>query len=243
MLISAVRRFLTNIICAFVYNQEHRKKLRVILNSPVLTYLRFIRHDLGQPLANIRFMIGFRAKSLLIAANNQYIYKFPLRHRDYRTMAIREKSIVDALRPISPLYIPSVELIEYRGILIRKYELMPGVGMRGMPREIQTRLHDQLARQIAHFICVIASSDPAEIRHLKPNPQMRPAPGLGWYHWDIYDNFLVDTTSGRITAVIDWEDCRFGDFGALLRSDPRPGVREFMAVVNAEYDKLCAQKA
>ena len=237
-----VRRFFTNIVCAFVWDQTKRKKLRVMMNSPILTYLRFMRRDMGMPLGNIHFFIGYHAKSLLISANNKYIYKFPLRHKNYRAMAMREKRIVDALSPISPLYIPPVELIEYRGILIRKYDMIPGRGMRALPADVRARFSDKLAREIATFIDVIGRADPMEIRDMKPQPDVHPKPGMGWYHGDIFDNFLVDVETGKINAVIDWEDCAFTDFGDHIASDHRPGVGDFMKRVAAEYQKIAVQK-
>lgn len=233
-----VRHFLANVICALVYNRQRRNKLRVILNSPVRMYLRFIRQDMGvRKLHHVHLFVGFRAKNLLISANDKYIYKFPLRNKNYRQMAIREERIVRALAPISPLYIPTVKLIEYRGILVRRYEMMNGVGVRALNPDVYATHYDELVREIATFVRVIGAADPVEIRDLKPDPTATPRRGYGWYHWDVFDNFLVDAQSGKIVAMIDWEDCRFGDFETEIKRNRRPVISEFLDAVWAEYNR------
>lgn len=121
-----IRHFFTNIICGCVYNKDDRKKLRVLLNSPVMSYLRFVRADLGVKIRRFRTFVGYQARSLLIGVNDKYIYKFPLRRDNYRELAMREKRVTDALRAVSPLYIPNVEVLNYNGMLVRKYDLIRG---------------------------------------------------------------------------------------------------------------------
>lgn len=233
-----IRHAFTNVVCTFVPGRARRRRLRVIMNSPVLMYLHFIRRDIGERLFNIRFMVGFRAKSLLIATNDKYVYKFPLRHKNYREMAMREKRIVDALRNISPIYVPAVELMEYNGILIRRYECVHGVGIRSLPADMVARNQNAWARQIAMFVDKIAKCDPAAIRDLKPRPNAKPGYAMGWYHWDIFDNIMIDATTGKIIAMIDWEDCQFGDFSHQLSDGREDIVRDFMQRVFTEYNKI-----
>lgn len=236
-----IRHAFTNVVCSFVPGRARRRRLRVIMNSPVLMYLHFIRRDVGARLFNIRFLVGFRAKSLLIAVNNKYVYKFPLRHKNYREMAIREKRIVDEMRKISPIYIPPVRLMEYRGILIRRYDFVPGAGIRQLPADFVVRHRDAWARQIARFIDKIARTDPIAIRDLKPDSNIRPGFARGWYHWDVFDNIMIDANTGKIIAMIDWEDCQFGDFSPALNSAREKNVCDFMRRVADFYKKIAGE--
>lgn len=233
-----LRRFLTNIICAFIYNPDRRKKWRVVLNSPVLSYLRFIRRDLGMRPRHIHLMVGFRAKNLLIAVNDTYIYKFPLRNPNYKSLAQREVRITTALGPVSPIHIPDVRLLTHGDILVRRYEWIRGMGIRQLPPDDAARLRPQLIHQIAQFVYSIGIADPVEIRDLKPAADATPARGYGWYHWDVFDNFLIDPITGNITAMIDWEDCKFGNFAAEITRNRHRDVYPFMDAVWAEYNRL-----
>ncbi len=233
-----IRHFVTNIICGCVYNKDDRKKLRVLLNSPVMSYLRFVRADLGVKIRRFRTFIGYQARSLLIGVNDKYIYKFPLRRDNYRELAMREKRVTDALRSVSPLYIPNVEMLNHNGMLVRKYDLIPGKTMRQLPVADVLRHKNKLARQVARFLFDVARCDPVEIRDLKPRPNMRPGYMCGWCQGDICDNFIINLKTWDIVAFIDWEDCAFGDFSHLLDWDQRSPARELMAAVRAEYKKL-----
>lgn len=230
----SIHRFFTNIICGFIYNKDLRKRARVIMNSPMMSDIHFIHKNLNKPLHKIKTFIGYQARNLLISANDEYIFKFPLRRSNSSELAIREKRIVDAFAPISPVYVPPVEILQHRGALVRKYKFIRGTTLRQIPTEILDKHTTKLAKQIARFIYEIASSDPEPIRDLKPTPDAKPGYMYGWTQGDICDNFIVDLKTMKIVAFIDWEDSIFGDFSRFFNSDHK----KLMTAVKHEYDKL-----
>ena len=238
-----IRRFFSNIVCGFVPNRDRRRLVRVVLNSDVFGYLRFIRRDCGgMRLRKIKMFVGYQARSLLISVNDKFIYKFPLRRDDSDALALRESRIVSALAPLSPIYVPPVVLLKYKNRIVRKYEFIPGVQFRHLPSDFAYAHIDAIASQIAGFIYAIGRADPVSIRDLKSSPDMLPGDKIGWTQGDIYDNFLVDATSGRVIAMIDWEDAFFGDFAHLFRRRHVSIASELMDRVLVQYDKLFAKE-
>lgn len=238
----SIRRFFTNIICGCIYNKDTRKRVRVILNSDMLSYLRFIKKNTGMPIRKVKTFTGYQARSLLISVNDKYIFKFPLRRSNSDELALREVRIVNAFQKISPIYIPPVEIFYHRGRVIRRYEFIHGTQLRQMPVDVALANVDKLAPQIAKFMFDIGCADLSEIRDLKPSTRARPKYMYGWSQGDICDNFFVDMKTMQIIAFIDWEDCAFGDFSGVFTSDKRSPHRELMAAVRAEYDRLYADK-
>ncbi len=236
-----IRRFLTNLICGCIYNKDTRKRVRVVLNSSMMDSVRFIRKNLGVPVHKIKTFVGYQARSLLISVNDTHIFKFPLRRANSRELTMREKRIVGALAPISPIYIPSVDVFAHRGELIRRYEYIRGTQLRQMPLDIALANIDVMAKQIAEFIYTIGASDPESIRDLKPAPDAKPGYMYGWTQGDICDNFMVDMKTMKVIAFIDWEDCVFGDFSTLFIGDKRSPNRELMTAIKREYDRIYAE--
>ncbi|MBD5400859.1 hypothetical protein HDR61_03910 [bacterium] len=235
---NSIRRFVTNIICGFVYSKDGRKKLRVLLNSPLREYVRFIRIDTGLRRLHMRTFVGYQARSLLISVRNKWIYKFPLRRDNYRELAMREYRIVNALRPYSNVNIPDIELINYKDILVRKYPFINGTSLRHAPHDLVMKNMASLAAQVARFLYDIGRADPVEIRDLKPSPDCAPGYMCGWSQGDVYDNFMIDLKTMRVCAFIDWEDARFCDFSYMFRCEKNKLARDFMNAVKTEYDKL-----
>jgi hypothetical protein len=234
---TSVRRFFSNIISGLIADKDKRKKVRVILNSDIVSYLRFIRRDVGS-IHKIKTFTGYQARSLLISVNDEYIYKFPLQRTDSNELALRERDIVSALAPISPIYIPPVEILKYKKVLVRKYRFINGVQLRKMPLDTALGLVEKIAPVIANFLYMIGRADPAEIAKYKPSPDMQCGYMFGWTQGDIADNFLVDEKTHEIIAFIDWEDAVFGDFCPMFKNEKRSPSRELMAAVQIEYDKL-----
>lgn len=188
---------------------------------------------------------------MLIAVNDQWIYKFPLYRSDFRELAENEKRIVDALQPISPIHIPSVELL-YMGrdkIPVRKYEFVRGCGVRQLNPNMVLKHKTKLARQLANFLYQVSMSDPTEIRDLKPTPDDAPRYMYGWSQGDLCDNFFADPKTMQVVAIIDWEDARFGDLSPQMGYNKNSPQRELMDAVRHEYDALyksggkCAHRA
>lgn len=233
-----IRHFFTNLICGLIPNQERRKHVRVFLNSDIGAYKKFIRRDLGVKKLKIRTAVGFRAKNLIIIANDKFVYKFPLRNRESNAMALREQRIVNAFSDVSPIYIPHVQLLKYKNNYVRKYEYINGLRFDQMSDNDINANMDTWAKQIAEFLYTIGMSDPESIRDLKPAGATAPRPFYGWYHGDIDSNFMIDAKTKKIIAIIDWEDCRYDDISNIWFSR-MPHGNEFMSRVRAQYLKLC----
>lgn len=212
--------------------------MRVVLNSDMLSNIRFIRKNTGLPVKKIKTFIGYQARNLLISINDKYIFKFPLRRSNSDELAIRESRIVSALAPLSPTYVPPVDTFMHRGRIVRRYEFIRGTQLRQMPLDVALANIDKLAPQVARFMFEIGRADPAQIRDLKPKPNARPKYAYGWSQGDICDNFIIDMNNMKIIAFIDWEDCAFGDFSRLFTADKRSPNIELMNAVKTEYDKL-----
>lgn len=236
----SIRRFFTNIICGCVYNKDKRKRLRVVLNSSLMDCLRFIKKNTGTSPRRIKTFVGYQARSLLISSNDEYIFKFPLRRSDSDTLARREQRLVNAFSPLSPIFIPPVDVFVHRGHLVRRYPFIHGTQLRQLPLDVAMANIDTLAKQIAEFIFKIGSCDPESVRDLKPSPDAIPGYMYGWSQGDICDNFILDASTMKIIAFIDWEDCMFGDFSQIFTMDKRSPHRELMAAVRHEYDALYA---
>lgn len=234
----ALRKFFTNVICGLVYNKDARKKMRVVLNSDMLGYIRFIQKHTGLRLRKIKTFIGYRARNLLISINDKFIFKFPLRRSDSNDLALREKRIVEALAPFSPIYIPPVKTMRYQDKIVRQYDFLSGVQLRKLPTDIVLKNLDKLVAPVAKMLYEIGCADPEQIRDLKPTPDALPGYLYGWCQGDIADNFLINPETMEIVAFIDWEDCAFGDFSDLFSGDKRTPMREFMTALKQEYDKL-----
>ena len=233
-----IRRFFTNIICGCIGNKETRKRVRVVLNSDMVSNIRFIRKNTGLPVKKLKTFIGYQARNLLVGINDKYIFKFPLRRSNSDDLAMRESRIVAALAPLSPTYVPPVNTYMHRGHIVRRYEFISGTQLRKMPLDIALANIDKLAPQVAKFMFEIGRADPVEIRALKPNPDAKPDYMYGWSQGDICDNFIIDMDTMEIIAFIDWEDCAFGDFSRLFTADKRSPYVELMQAVRVEYDKL-----
>lgn len=240
MVQKSIRHFITNIICGFVYNKDGRKKLRVVLNSPMFEYIRFIRRDTGLRAPRLRTFVGYQARSLIIGVNNRWVYKFPLRRENYRELAVREQRIVRALRPAMSIPTPDVKLIKYGDKIVRKYAFVGGATLRSAPQKLIMENLDVLAAQVARFLYDVACADPVEIRDLKPTPDAAPGYMRGWCQGDICDNFMIDLKTMKVTAFIDWEDASFCDMSRMFGHDKRSPAREFMAAVRVAYDRIWA---
>ena len=235
---SSLRRFFSNIICGFIPSKDTRRRVRVVMNSDMAGVMRFIRRDIGVRPRRVRTFVGYQARSLLVSVNDKYIYKFPLRRDNSDELARREKRLVDALAPFSSIYVPPVTLLEYNGRVVRRYPFVRGIQFRKLPTDYAYKHIDAFAEQIAKFMYEIGCVDLVEIANLKPSLDVKPAYRYGWTQADIYDNFLIDTTAHRVIAMIDWEDCFFGDFEYLFHRRHVSIASHFMDRVASAYDKI-----
>ena len=214
--------------------------VRAKLNSPMRTYMRFIRTDAGMPDAKITTNIGFRGRNLVFNIGNKYVYKFSIRHKN-TGIEQRELQITDAFRKISPIYIPKMKIIKCRGELVRRYEYIAGPRLPELTDAEFNAHYMELARTIAEFIFTIAISDPDNIKSYKSNPTATPGYMFGWWHGDICDNFMINRKTWQPTAFIDWEDAAFNNFAHIFDNQKTPRQRLFMGAVRTEYDRIWAE--
>ncbi len=237
-----IRHFFVNIICGFVYGHARRRHVRTVLNSNIGAHLKFIRKNMNAPLRKIKTFSGFMGRNLVISVNNKYVFKFPLDAQQGRHKALREKRIVDAFEKISGVYVPPVELLPYKinGVdtFVRKYEYISGRTIPQLPSEFVINNSDTMARQLAQIIYNISTSDPSEIRDLKPDANATPDFMVGWSQGDWCDNFFIDEKTGKIIALFDWEDSKFGNFAPMFHHYKTEPYITLMQKTQAEYTAL-----
>jgi len=208
-----MHKLTTNILCGFVPNRQKRKKLRIRLNNAKLIRkcTDFVKTFSDKKHPNIKLQYGFRCANIVISIDDKYVFKFPIKDNGY-DIANREKRITDALRKISPIHIPEMEIIDFDGMAVRKYEFINGVGFHGLDRKTQNEHADKIAKQLARFLYTVGTADPVTIRDLKPKKTLKPSIMFGWNQNDLWDNFLVDPKTSTVTGLIDWEAAGFNDF-------------------------------
>ena len=207
-----IRKIFVNILCGFIPNRQTRKRLRITLNNPIIKQMTdFAKSFSNKRRPNIKHTYGFRCANIVITVDNKWVFKFPLADNG-KEISVREKRITDALRPISPIKIPKMEILNWNGMYVRKYEYIPGVGFNTLSRNEQNKRAEKLAKQLAQCLYVLGNVDPCEIRDLKSNPKDKPAIMHGWNQNDLWDNFLIDPKNSKIVGLIDWESAGFNDF-------------------------------
>lgn len=238
------RRLVANIICGFIPNKKLRSKVRVVLRYPEThSYIKFVRkwaekNDGGLKKISIAFGVG--CKNLIVIANEKNVFKFSLVN-DGKKAAEREMRISNAFKNITPIPLPNMELIEWKGITIRRQEFFSGKLIGDFEPSYVLQNREKVAKQLANFLHVIGTSDPKEIRDLKPTKTSKPDFLYGWFHNDIGQNFMMDDEL-NITGFIDWENTDFCDWKPTLYAAERHwdknGYRGLMVDVLAEYSKL-----
>lgn len=200
-----------NIVCGFVPGKKNRHRVRTRLTYDIGQYIDFARRDCGRPNGVARTYSGHGGmKKIIVVIDNEVAYKFPLVASRADTPA-REKMFADAFRDISPVHIPKMELLKFRGMDVLKYEFLDGKTLADMDTATILKFEDKIATQLAEFLYKLGQSDPESIRHLKPADAQKPGMFYGWCHNDIGGNFIVDQNSGDIVAFIDWESACFCD--------------------------------
>lgn len=207
-----MKKLLINILCGFIPNKSKRKAIRMRLNNPI-TYkmTKFAKSFSKSKKPKIKYTYGWRCVNFVVTVDDKWAFKFPLIGNGH-DIAIREQRITDALRPISPINIPEMELLDFNGITVRKYEYIRGTGFHKLSRETQNKYANKIAKQLAKFLYIIGKSDPKEIRDLKQNPKDKPNIMYGWNQNDLWDNFIMDSKTFDIVGIIDWEDAGFNNF-------------------------------
>ncbi len=230
-----MRGVIANIISGLVPWRNLRHRVRARLRTPVHKYVRFVKSFSTARHPNVRCVFGHRCINFVVVLDNKYVFKFPIRD-DGRAIATREKRITDALRPISPIKIPKMQIFDCDGVAVRRYEYIHGVGYHALDEKTRDVIEDRVAKQLAKFLYVVGTADPREIRDLKPRRMEKPDIMHGWNNNDLWDNFILDSKTFDVVAFIDWEDAKFGDFYMFFTSGThRDGMKQKLL---REYLKL-----
>lgn len=241
--IMSVKSFATNLLCAFIPSKSVRHRIRVRAHFDIKSYIDFAVRDAGLHNPTVRTYQGHNGmKKIIVVLNNTVAYKFPLVAARADSPR-REKMFADAFRTASPVRLPKMELLQFRGMDVLKYEFITGETLGTMrPRDVR-RHADKIATQLAAFIYQIGVSDPAELKSLRPSGA-RPGFMRGWYHGDIGGNFIVNPETGDIVAFIDWETAGFcdwtNDIMAAYRFMSKRGFGDVMMRTVVEYGRLYA---
>ncbi|MBQ8294295.1 MAG: hypothetical protein IJX89_02835 [Alphaproteobacteria bacterium] len=240
----SLKRFCIDLICGFIPSRKLRRRVRVILRYPSSrAYINWVRdwahhNDGGVRKMSIAFGVG--CKNLVVIVNDKNVFKFSLTD-DGAAAARREMRITDAFTKITPIRMPQMELIAWRGVTIRRQEFFSGKLLGDFEPSYVLAHREKIAKQMANFLHVVGKSDPRELRDLKPTPDANPGYLYGWFHNDIGQNFMMDDDL-NITGFIDWENAAFCDWKPTLYAAERHwdknGYKGLMVDVMAHYSKL-----
>jgi hypothetical protein len=234
-----MKKFFIKLICRFIPNRTKRNRVHFLLDNSayVRKCVRFVK-SLGD-FHDIKKIVGRGSRNLVISVDKKYVFKFPVRSNGY-DKALREQKITDVFRKISPIKIPDMEIIDFNGIAVRKYEYVDGVNLEYFsPRNIPHDTETKIAKQLAQFLYTIGQSDPKELRDFKTNKKEKPSILYGWCQNDIKYNFIMNPKTFDIIAIIDWEETGFNDFCHLFTFEK--DYRPLMTAVLRECLKLYAK--
>ena len=122
-----MKKIFAKIICCFVPFRGLRRLIRLKADVPVRKYVKYAKSFSSSKHPRIEVSCGYRGANLVVNVDDKYIFKFP-RYGDARAISLREKQITDALRPISPIKIPEMQILHFNGVYVRKYEYVKGIG-------------------------------------------------------------------------------------------------------------------
>ena len=228
-----MKKVLINILCAFIPSRWVRRRLRLELKTPIRKYIKFAKSFSTKRHPTVKYTYGYRCANFVITVDDTWVFKFPDHGNGY-DIAVREKRITDALRQVSPVKIPDMEIVDYNGLAVRKYAYVEGTAFRKLSEEEQNKYAVKIAKQLANFLYIVGKSDPREIREYKPNKNEKPHIMYGWNQNDLWDNFLIDPKKFNIVAAIDWEGAGFNDFtdcfanGTRHKAVKRALLREYL---------------
>ena len=213
-----MKNILINILCAFIPGKQRRKRVRVQMKYPIIKKMAFWASTFSnRKKPDVQYTFGFRCANFVVTVDKKWVFKFSLVD-DGKDISEREKRITDALRPISPIKIPQMDIIGWNNIWVRRYEYIPGVGFNSLTRPEQNKHADIIAKQLAPALYKIAQADPKEIRDLKRKKSDKPGIMYGWNQNDLWDNFIMDPKTFKILGLIDWEGAEFIDFYGCFTS-------------------------
>lgn len=206
-----MKRWAANLICAFVWNTKKRDKLRTKLRFDTKWCVKFVYDYISaENITNISTCVGYGCRNYIIIVNNKFVFKFPIRDKT-GVESLTEKRITDYFSNISPIKIPKMDVIEYNGRYIKKYDYICGATLGDLDKNIVEKYADKLTSQIADFLFVLSVNNPKCLDDLKPIHATKCGFMYGWGHCDIGENFIIDKNTMDIVGFIDWECATFGD--------------------------------
>ena len=242
------RTFFANAVCGTIPGKHRRDIVRIKIKYA--DYLaqckKFAREHTDGTNKKIKIDVGARGHNLILLVGHDCAFKFPLHDNGYEK-TMRERKIIDAFTPISPIKIPKMEIFQWGDVWVRKYEFATGVLLKKIRPEIVIKHRHKIAEQLAKFIFAIGTSDPATLHDLKQNKNAKPKFMYGWFHNDIADNFTVDDQTLDIKYFIDWEDAQFTDytlgFMYMRRDWDKYGFDGLYDAVTEKYRELYEKKS
>lgn len=235
------RYFLAKFVACFVPGKYRRALVRVKIRYNTRPFVRFVRDYVGDSDVKITTCVGYGCKNFIVLVDARFAFKFPLCD-DGAERALRELRITTALRKYTKFKIPEMEIIKWNDMAVRKYEFFPGVALMDVSPSVVMEKRHHIARQIAQFIYEVGRADPIKIRDLKPHKTDKPGYLYGWFHNDIWHNFILDPETLDIVGFIDWETAVFGSFRPCLSVGDRiwykSGYRGMVVDVMYYYAKL-----
>lgn len=208
-----MKKILINIICGFIPERNIRNRIRMRLNyfCTMHKMVNFAKTFSNKKHPKIKTSIGYGCHNFVVIVDKKFVFKFPIKTNGI-AIAEREKRITDALRPVSSIKIPKMEIINWNNMAVRKYEFVGGRTLESFSREEKQKYAKIITKQLAAFLYEIGMADPVEIRDLKQKKNDKPSFMHGWCQNDLWYNFMMDEKTLKITSFIDWEGASFGDF-------------------------------
>ena len=236
-----IRNLFSNIVCGFIPGRARRNLVRVRLRYNTRQYVKFVRSYFNDSKIPLTTCVGWGCQNFIVLAGGRYAFKFPLLDNG-RERAERERDITDALRKKITMKIPQMQILDFNGLAVRKYEFFPGVTLDQIPRSAYLANRYHIANQIARFIYQTGIADPVSIRKYKSVPTQAPSFMHGWFHNDIGGNFILNPETMDIVGFIDWECVGFNDFSVGLYTAShywdKLGFRGMVVDVMREYTRL-----
>lgn len=203
-----MKRWAANIISGVIPNKTARKKFRVKLQFDTKWCIDFVREYMAKPNVKLSTYIGRGGMNYIVVADKKYVFKFPIQPGANKN-PIAEKRISDYFAHIAPCRVPKLEILEHKGVYIRKYDFIDGVIIEGANPDLVNKNITKIATQIAEFMFCLASATPDELSDLKPKNSDAPHFMYGWSHNEYWWQFYIGPAHNGCCRVYRLGKCVF----------------------------------